>query len=147
MWTRFLSLSIFNLILHNLFIFGALVPTLFKVKDIHAHPLGNVVAYSPVIVQTQCKPHQVTLWLTLLLLPKHNVSLIRWRCGVLPCYFPNTMYASSCDVVAYSRFSAQTQCKPHQVTLWLLTLLLPRLNVYLTSWCRGLLSRYCPDTM
>ena len=73
----------------------------------------DVAAYSPVTVQTQCKPHQV-MWLTPVLQPRHNVQ-----------------YVSSGDVVAYSCFTAQTQCKPHQVTLWLTPLLLPRHNVCL----------------
>ena len=87
------------------------------------------MAYSRVTAQKQCKPYQVSLWLTPVLLPRNNVSLIRCLCGSLPCYCPETMYVSSGDVVPYSRFTAQTQCKPHQVTLWLTSLLLPTHNV------------------
>ena len=61
----------------------------------------------------------------------HVAPSIMSRCGLLPCCCPDKMDALSGDVVAYSRFTAQTQCKPHQVTLWLTPLLLPRLNVTL----------------
>ena len=59
----------------------------------------------------------------------HVAPPIMSRCGLLPCYCPDTMHALSGDVVAYSRFTAQTQCKPPQVTLLLTPLFLPRLNV------------------
>ena len=43
------------------------------------------------------------------------------------------MQASSGDVVAYTRVTAQTQYKPHQLMLWLTSLLLPRHNVNVIS--------------
>ena len=63
----------------------------------------------------------------------HVAPPIMSRCGLLPCYCPDTMHASSGDVVPYSSFTAQTQYKPHQVTLWLTPLLLPRHNVNMVS--------------
>ena len=57
----------------------------------------------------------------------HVAPPIMSRCGLLPCYCPDTMHALPGDVVAYSPFTAQTQCNPHQETLWLTPLLLPRM--------------------
>ena len=104
---------------------------------------GDLVPYSQFTAQTQCTPHQVTLWLTSLLLPRHSVCLIRWCSALFLFYSPDTMYASSGDLVPYSQFTAQTQCTPHQVTLWLTPLLLPRHNVSLTWWLCGLLPCNC----
>ena len=61
-----------------------------------SYPISHLVQHQwskpqHVSAQTQYKPHQVMLWLTPLLLPRHNVSRIRWHCCLLPCYCPDTM--------------------------------------------------------
>ena len=77
----------------------------------------------------------------------HVAPPIMSRCGLPPCYCPDKMHASSSDVVAYTSFTAQSQCKPHQVKMWLTPLLLPRHNACLIRCCCGLLSCYCPNNV